>query len=122
MFFGAMELVTGATGYIGGRLIERLVREGRPVRAMTRRPEAVEWLPGVEGVRADAVSGAGIDEALDGCRSAYYLIHSMEPSADGDFSDRDRRAAENFARAAERAGVASVVYLGGMLPAEGLGP
>ena len=114
-----MELVTGATGYIGGRLIERLVREGRPVRAMTRRPEPLEALPGVEGVRADVLSGEGLEAALVGCQSAYYLIHSMEPAAlgDGDFSSRDRRAAENFARAAARAGVEKVVYLGGILPA-----
>ncbi|MFL5913166.1 MAG: NAD(P)H-binding protein [Gaiellaceae bacterium] len=115
-----MELVTGATGYIGGRLIERLVREGRPVRAMTRRPEPLEALPGVEGVRADVLSGEGLEAALDGCRSAYYLIHSMEPAADaGDFTSRDRSAAENFARAAARAGVEKVVYLGGMVPAPG---
>lgn len=114
-----MELVTGATGYIGGRLIERLVSEGRPVRAMTRRPEPLEALPGVEGVRADVLSGEGLEAALDGCRSAYYLIHSMEPAAGGneDFTSRDRRAAENFARAAARAGVEEVVYLGGILPA-----
>ena len=115
-----MELVTGATGYIGGRLIERLVGEGRPVRAMTRRPEPLEALPGVEGVRADVLSGEGLEAALDGCRSAYYLIHSMEPAADaGDFTSRDRRAAENFARAAARAGVERVVYLGGLMPAPG---
>jgi uncharacterized protein YbjT (DUF2867 family) len=114
-----MELVTGATGYIGGRLIERLVREGREVRAMARRPERLAGVPGVEGVRADVVSDEGLDAALEGCRSAYYLIHSMEPSADSDFSSRDRRAAENFARAAERAGVETVVYLGGLMPAQG---
>jgi uncharacterized protein YbjT (DUF2867 family) len=114
-----MELVTGATGYIGGRLIERLVAEGRPVRAMSRRPEPFERVPGVEGVRADVVTGEGLEAALEGCRSAYYLIHSMEPSTDGDFSSRDRRAAENFARAAASAGVEKVVYLGGLLPGEG---
>src|SRR5437763_9482889 len=115
-----MELVTGATGYIGGRLIERLLREGRTVRATTRHPERLERVPGAEGVRVDLVSGEGLDAALDGCTSAYYLVHSMEPSADADFSDRDRRAAENFAAAAQRAGVESVVYLGGLAPAEGL--
>jgi len=114
-----MELVTGATGYIGGRLIARLVREGRPVRALSRQPARLDGLPGVEGVYGDAVSGKGLDAALEGCRSAYYLIHSMEPSANGDFSDRDRRAAENFARAAERAGVESVVYFGGVMPPTG---
>jgi uncharacterized protein YbjT (DUF2867 family) len=114
-----MELVTGATGYIGGRLIERLVAEGREVRAMTRRPEPLDALPGVTGVRADVVSGDGLDAALDGCRRAYYLVHSMEPSADGDFSSRDRRAAENFASAARAAGVERAVYLGGIVPPAG---
>src|SRR5438477_4847977 len=98
-----MELVTGATGYIGGRLIERLVREGRPVRATSRQPERLDRIPGVEGVSLDLITGDGLEEALDGCQFAYYLVHSMEPSADGDFSSRDRRAAENFAAAAERA-------------------
>jgi uncharacterized protein YbjT (DUF2867 family) len=115
-----MELVTGATGYIGGRLIERLVREGRPVRATSRDPGRLDQLPGVEGVRLDAVSGKGLDAALDGCTFAYYLVHSMEPSADGDFSARDRRAAENFARAAQQAGVEKIVYLGGLAPGSGL--
>src|SRR5204863_7338742 len=99
-----MELVTGATGYIGGRLIERLRKEGREVRATTRRPERLQAVPGVEGVRLDLVSGDGLDAALDGCTRAYYLVHSMEPSADADFSSRDRRAAQNFAEAALRAG------------------
>jgi uncharacterized protein YbjT (DUF2867 family) len=115
-----MELVTGASGYIGGRLIERLAREGRPVRATSRYPERLDRLPGVEGVRLDAVSGEGLEAALDGCTYAYYLVHSMEPSADGDFSGRDRRAAENFALAAQRAGVEKIVYLGGIAPGKGL--
>src|SRR4051812_45444149 len=115
-----MELVTGATGYIGGRLIARLVREGRPVRATSRHPERLDRIAGVEGVRLDVVSGKGLEAALDGCTSAYYLVHSMEPSTNGDFSGRDRRAAENFARAAERAGVERIVYLGGIAPGEGV--
>jgi uncharacterized protein YbjT (DUF2867 family) len=115
-----MELVTGATGYIGGLLVERLRREGRAVRATSRHPERLDRRDGVEGVRIDAVSGEGLDAALDGCTSAYYLVHSLEPSADGDFSGRDRRAAENFARAAQRAGVEKVVYLGGLSPGGGL--
>jgi uncharacterized protein YbjT (DUF2867 family) len=115
-----MELVTGATGYIGGLLIARLVREGRPVRAMARRPDLLEHVPGVEVARADVLNGEGLERALEGCRGAYYLIHSMEPSMDGDFSSRDRRAAETFAAAAERAGVERIVYLGGVMPRGGL--
>jgi uncharacterized protein YbjT (DUF2867 family) len=112
-----MELVTGSTGYIGGRLIDRLVSEGRPVRALARDPSRLRAAPGVEGVRGDVVSGDGLREALDGCRVAYYLIHSMAPAKGGSgFADTDRLAAENFARAAGQAGVKRIVYLGGLLP------
>src|SRR5439155_10922111 len=113
-----MELVTGATGYIGGRLIERLLTEGRPVRALARNPER---LPDAafEVVKGDVVSGDGLPEALEGCATAYYLIHSMEQGAAANgagFADRDRRAADNFARAAQEVGVDRIVYLGGLMP------
>jgi uncharacterized protein YbjT (DUF2867 family) len=115
-----MELVTGATGYIGSRLLRRLAGEGRSVRALARRPERVEKLPGVEPVQGDLLSGHGLHEALDGCLSAYYLVHSMEAAANGaDFAGRDRRAAESFGRAAAAAGVKRIVYLGGIEPADG---
>jgi uncharacterized protein YbjT (DUF2867 family) len=114
-----MELVTGATGYVGGRLIERLVAEGRPVRALARDPSRLEPLGGVEPVRGDVLTAAGLDAALDGCSTAYYLVHSMEAGAANGFGDRDRRAATNFAEAAIRAGVERTVYLGGILPPPG---
>src|SRR5256885_5285060 len=112
------ELVTGATGYVGGRLIDRLLREGRSVRALARNPSRLEAPREVKAVKGDLVSGRGLERALDGCSVAYYLVHSMEPAAgaDGDFADRDRIAAENFARAAEAAGVERIVYLGGLVP------
>jgi uncharacterized protein YbjT (DUF2867 family) len=113
----ATELVTGATGYIGQRLIERLCREGRPVRALARDPAQVDR-PGVEVVRGDLLSGDGLERALEGCSTAYYLVHSMEVGGDG-FESRDRIAARNFARAAQAAGVERAVYLGGILPADG---
>jgi len=111
-----MELVTGATGYVGGRLLVRLAAEGRPVRALARRPELVH---DVEVVRADLLTGSGLEEALYGCSTAYYLVHSMEAGANGDYAGRDRRMAEGFAQAAARAGVERIVYLGGIVPANG---
>jgi uncharacterized protein YbjT (DUF2867 family) len=111
-----MELVTGATGYVGGRLIARLLSEGRAVRGLARRPERLEGVAGVEPARGDLLSGKGLAEALDGCHTAYYLVHSMEAGSNGDFAARDRRAARNFAEAARMAGVERVVYLGGIVP------
>jgi uncharacterized protein YbjT (DUF2867 family) len=110
-------LVTGITGYVGSRLVPRLLREGHELRGLSRRPGTGP--SGVEVVRADVVSGLGLEEALDGVHVAYYLIHSMEPSQDGSFSVRERRAAENFAAAAQAAGVERVIYLGGLVPAAG---
>ena len=115
-----VDLVTGATGYVGGRLIARLRAEGRSVRAMARRPERFAPLEGVEAVPADVLAGTGVEAALDGVRTAYYLIHSMEPAGvagtNGGFGARDRLAAGNFARAAAAAGVERIVYLGGIVP------
>jgi uncharacterized protein YbjT (DUF2867 family) len=75
---------------------------------------------GVEVVRGDVVATEGLREALEGCSTAYYLVHSMEPAAGAQgFADRDRRAAEAFALAASEAGVERVVYLGGLVPADG---
>src|SRR3954464_7847074 len=114
-----MELVTGATGYVGGRLIERLVAEERPVRALARNPGRLESAEGVEAGGGDLVRATGLREALDGIETAYYLVHSMEragASGNGDFGARDRQAARNFARAASDAGVERIVYLGGIVP------
>jgi uncharacterized protein YbjT (DUF2867 family) len=112
-----MELLTGATGYIGGRLMRRLIADGREVRALARNPERLSGEP-VEAVAGDVIKGEGLVRALDGCETAYYLIHSMERAAgsNGAFADLDRRAAENFARAAQEAGVDRVIYLGGLIP------
>ena len=114
-----MELVTGATGYVGGRLARRIVGEGRAVRALARNPARLERLgDGIERAGGDLISGRGIERALEGCETAYYLVHSMEAAAEsaGDFGSRDQRAAENFAIAAQAAGVERIVYLGGIAP------
>jgi uncharacterized protein YbjT (DUF2867 family) len=114
-----MELITGATGYVGGRLIRRLAREGRPVRALARDAARLEPLDGVEPAEGDLLTGRGLAAALEGCSTAYYLVHSMEPAPDGGFADRDRRAAEAFGAAAAAAGVERIVYLGGIEPPAG---
>jgi uncharacterized protein YbjT (DUF2867 family) len=120
-----MELVIGATGYVGGRLARRLSEEGRPTRALARDPSRLELLPGVEPVEGDLLSGRGLEEALAGCTTAYYLVHSMEAAEDDggeDFAARERRAAENFAEAAVGGGVERIVYLGGIAPSESPSP
>src|SRR4051794_12142348 len=112
-----MELVTGATGYIGGRLMRRLIADGREVRVLARNPASLAGQP-VEVVQGDIIKGDGLAEALEGCETAYYLVHSMDNAAgpNGAFADLDRRAADNFARAAQEAGIDRVVYLGGLVP------
>jgi uncharacterized protein YbjT (DUF2867 family) len=106
-----MELVTGATGYVGGKLSERLLGEGRRVRALARDPSRLAPREGLEAVRGDLLSGDRLAAALEGCATAYYLVHSMEarPAGEaavgnGGFAGNDRRAAENFAAAARAAG------------------
>jgi uncharacterized protein YbjT (DUF2867 family) len=111
-------LVTGATGAIGADLVPRLVAGGHAVRAFARDPARVTATGLSTVVRGDAVTGAGLAEALDGIDVAYFLIHSMEAAAatDGGFAHRDRRAAAQFADAARAAGVRRIVYLGGLVP------
>jgi uncharacterized protein YbjT (DUF2867 family) len=115
-------LVTGIGGYIGGLLAIELQRRGQLVRGYARRPRRVTL--DVPVIAGDAVTGAGLDEALDGIDVAYFLIHSMEPSSrSGDgFEVRERAAAERFAGAARRAGIRRIVYLGGPEPPGALSP
>jgi uncharacterized protein YbjT (DUF2867 family) len=109
-------LLTGASGYIGSHLLPALLERGHEVRALTRDPQRANLPADADVRRGDALSGDGLDEALEGCRTAYYLIHAM--GSDGAaFAERDRRSAENFGSAAKQAGVERVVYLGG-LPGE----
>jgi uncharacterized protein YbjT (DUF2867 family) len=106
-------LLTGASGSIGAALAPALARAGHEVRGFARDPArvAVE----IPVVRGDAVTGAGLDEALEGVDVAYFLMHSMEGSG-GHFEARERATARNFVAAAERAGVRRAVYLGGIVP------
>jgi uncharacterized protein YbjT (DUF2867 family) len=109
-------LVTGASGYVGGFLISELLRRDRAVRALARDPSKASQPPAVDVRGGDAVSGRGLREALEGCRTAYYLIHSMGRGSGDDFARRDREAAVNFGEAAREAGVERVIYLGGLGP------
>lgn len=107
-------LVTGATGYVGGKLVPALLDAGHFVRALVRDPSRAE-LPGtVEVTQGDVVSGAGLEAALEGIDVAYYLVHSMGRGNDKDFAETDRRAARTFGDAAREARVSRVVYLGGL--------
>ncbi|HUR86832.1 MAG TPA: NAD(P)H-binding protein [Solirubrobacteraceae bacterium] len=106
-------LLTGVSGSIGSGLAPALAREGHELRGFGRDPARVK--ADIPVVRGDAVTGTGLDEALDGVDVAYFLMHSME-GADAGFESRERAAARNFVRAAERAGVRRAIYLGGIAP------
>jgi uncharacterized protein YbjT (DUF2867 family) len=101
-------VVLGATGVIGRALLPRLAEEHQVVAVSRSRREPED---GVEWAQADAVSGAGLDDALEGTDVAYHLVHSL---GSRDYERQDRAAAENVSRAAAAAGVKQIVYLGGL--------
>lgn len=107
-------LVTGATGYIGGRLVPRLLKKGYSVKCMARDPKRLEgkWND-AEIVYGDVSDFNSIEGALKNIDAAYYLIHSMSAGED-EFADMDLKAAENFSRKAKAAGVKRIIYLGGL--------
>jgi len=105
-------LVTGATGFVGSHLIPVLLGAGHDVRALVRDRSSYDPPDGVTAVEGDLLDPESLDGVFDGVDAAYYLVHSMR--AGEDFEQRDRTAADNFASAASAAGVARVVYLGGL--------
>ncbi len=108
-------LVTGTTGYVGGRLVPRLLEAGCRVRCLVRDPARLQgrpWLEQVEVVQGDVLQPATLVAAMQGVDAVYYLIHSMSGSAD--FYQRDLTAARNFGAAAQDAGVQHIIYLGGL--------
>ena len=110
-------LVTGATGYIGGRLVPELLDAGHDVRVLVRdetKARAHAWAKGVEIAVGDATDADDVRSTLDGVDVAYYLLHSI--GTGGDFADTERRIASTFADAAADAGVGRIVYLGGTVP------
>lgn len=107
-------LLTGASGYVGGRLLNLLEEKGCRVRCLARRPEVLKSKVGLstEVVAGDVLNGPSLDAALKGVRIAFYLVHSM--GADESFEQADRIAAQNFGQAAKAAGVERIIYLGGL--------
>jgi uncharacterized protein YbjT (DUF2867 family) len=110
-------LVTGATGYVGGRLVPELLDRGYEVRALARNPDKladIPWRDRVEVARGDLADPGSLIEAFDGIDVVYYLVHSMGTSAD--FVAAEAESARNVVAAAQRAGVKRLVYLGGLHP------
>jgi uncharacterized protein YbjT (DUF2867 family) len=111
-------LVTGATGYVGGRLVPALLDAGYRVRCLVRQPRKLDerrWRqhPLLEVVAGDLDDAAGLRQAMAGCRAASYLVHSMVATG-GTYAERDRQLAANFGTAAHQAGLERIIYLGGL--------
>ena len=108
-------LVTGSTGYIGGRLVPLLLDLGYQVRVLVRDPKRLQgrnWAADVEVFQGDVLKPETLVEAMDGAKAAYYLIHSM--SGSDNFHERDLIAARNFGDAAKSIGIEQIIYLGGL--------
>jgi uncharacterized protein YbjT (DUF2867 family) len=107
-------LLTGATGYVGGRLLKALEGRGYRVRCLARRPEFLRAraCAATEVAQGDVLDASSLTSALEGINIAYYLVHSM--GSGGSFEEQDRIAASNFGRAAHEAGAGRIIYLGGL--------
>ena len=112
-------LITGATGFVGAHLVEALRDRPGELRVIVRDAAKLGDPRGLSVVEGDLGDESALEEALSGCRTAYYLVHSMEPGDDGEFAERDRELAEGFVAAAERSGVERLIYLTGIVPADG---
>ena len=110
----ALILLTGGTGYVGGRLLSALEKDGRRVRCLARRPEVLQarTLPGTGVVAGDCLDRTTLLLAMAGVHTAYYLVHSMGSA--GKFEEQDRVAARNFAETAKESGIKRIIYLGGL--------
>jgi len=117
-----MHLLTGATGYVGGRLLRRLEQDCLPVRCLCRNPEALRWrvASGTELVQGDLLQPASLGVAFTSVHTAFHLVHSMQ--AGEEFEAQERQAAANFAAAARKAGVQRIIYLGGLACGDALSP
>jgi uncharacterized protein YbjT (DUF2867 family) len=119
-------LVTGATGYVGGRLVGYLLEAGHEVRVLVRDAAKLahtDWRSRVDIVEGDALDPVALATAMNGVGTAYYLLHSLQQGSD--LEAAERRMAEGFARAAADSGISRIVYLGGLapdLPAESMSP
>ena len=112
---GRIYCVTGASGYVGGRLVRTLLREGTQVRVLVRDRKKIlgqDWANDVEIIEGNASTGADLDRALAGVHTAYYLLHSINVATD--FGDIEAEMAKGFAEAAERNKISQIVYLGGI--------
>lgn len=107
-------LLSGGSGYVGGRLIPLLERQEAKLRCLARSPEKLRprVQPGTEIVQGDVLDSGSLERALEGVQTAYYLVHLM--SGAKDFEKQDRQAAHHFAAAAQKAGVRRIIYLGGL--------
>jgi uncharacterized protein YbjT (DUF2867 family) len=107
-------LVTGASGYIGSRLVRELHALGEPVGCVARDPSRVSFDPAITVHRADMLDTSSLNAIGDGYTTAYYLVHSMGRGGDSDYEQRDAIAASNFARFTIATGIERIVYLGGL--------
>ena len=110
-------LVTGVTGYVGGRLVPWLLERDYRVRVLTRDRDRLQgrgWIEEVEVIEGDVLKPETLPEVMEGIDVAYYLIHSMSGNKNESFHERDMRAARNFGKAANKHGLDRIIYLGGL--------